>query len=231
MTEVEWQTATSYGEMLLFLNGPNRPGSDRKLLRFALACAEVIRPYIQDERFAQVLAVTERVAEGMASREEIIRAAGLPRKIAIAAKRRYRRLYDAGQPTPEAVRAYFADRVAGAFEYAPWMMVKSASGEVRTFVENVGGSVAEEEARQYRLLRDIFGNPFRPAAVDPRWQTATVVELTRAIHAERAFERLPILADALEEVGCTEPEILDHCRGSGPHVPGCWVIDALRGGG
>jgi hypothetical protein len=78
-------------------------------------------------------------------------------------------------------------------------------------------------------LRDIFGNPFRPVTFDPRWLTATVVALATGIYAERAFDRMPILADALEEAGCDHADILAHCRGDGPHVRGCWVVDLVLG--
>jgi hypothetical protein len=87
-------------------------------------------------------------------------------------------------------------------------------------------------AIQQRTLREIFGNPFRPVAVEPswlRWQDGTVVRIARAIYDERAFDRLPILADALEEAGCTNTDILSHCRQSGGHVRGCWVVDLLLG--
>ena len=59
------------------------------------------------------------------------------------------------------------------------------------------------------------------------WEAGTVMELARAINKDRAFNRLPILADALEEAGCTNEGILAHCRGAGPHVRGCWLVDAL----
>lgn len=77
------------------------------------------------------------------------------------------------------------------------------------------------------LLRDIFGNPFRPVTLDPAWRTTNVVALAQAIYDERAFERMPILADALEEAGCTNGEMLNHCREPGEHVRGCWVVDML----
>jgi hypothetical protein len=86
-----------------------------------------------------------------------------------------------------------------------------------------------EEVGQVGLLRDIFGNPFRPVAVDPAWRTATVVSLAQAIYDERAFDRLPILADALEDGGCTNADVLDHCRQPGEHVRGCWVVDLVLG--
>ena len=87
---------------------------------------------------------------------------------------------------------------------------------------------SEREA-QASLLRDVIGNPFHGAAVEIRWQTANVVALARAIYAERAFQRLPILADALEDAGCTDRAILDHCRQPGEHVRGCWVVDLVLG--
>jgi hypothetical protein len=81
---------------------------------------------------------------------------------------------------------------------------------------------------QCGFIRDIF-NPFRPVTIDPTWSTLTVKHLAGAIYDDRAFERLPILADALEEAGCTNADILAHCRGPGPHVRGCWVVDLVLG--
>jgi hypothetical protein len=78
-------------------------------------------------------------------------------------------------------------------------------------------------------LRDVFGNPFRPVTLDPAWRTANVVSLARAIYDERAFDRMPILADALEDAGCTSADVLEHCRRPGEHVRGCWVVDLVLG--
>ncbi len=80
-----------------------------------------------------------------------------------------------------------------------------------------------------RMIRDIVGNPFRPVAVDPAWLTDTAVGLARGIYDDRAFDRLPILADALQDAGCEDADILEHCRGDGPHVRGCWVVDLVLG--
>lgn len=79
------------------------------------------------------------------------------------------------------------------------------------------------------FLRDLLGNPFRPVSVEAGCISPTVKQLAAAIYMDRAFDRLPILADALEESGCTNAEILRHCRGRGPHVLGCWVVDLLLG--
>jgi hypothetical protein len=89
-----------------------------------------------------------------------------------------------------------------------------------------------ERRAQCDLLRDLFGNPFRPAAIEPswlEWNDRCVTRLARAIYDERKYQEMKILADALEEAGCTNPDILTHCRQPGEHVRGCWVIDLLLG--
>lgn len=78
-----------------------------------------------------------------------------------------------------------------------------------------------------RLVREIFGNPFRPVAFSPECRTDTVVTLARQMYESRDFSARPILADALEDANCTEEAILAHCRGPGPHVRGCYVVDTI----
>jgi hypothetical protein len=78
-------------------------------------------------------------------------------------------------------------------------------------------------------VRDIFGNPFRPVAFSPEWRTDTALTLARQMYEAREFGAMPILADALQDAGCDNPDILDHCRGPGPHVRGCWVVDLVLG--
>src|SRR5262249_41113316 len=87
-----------------------------------------------------------------------------------------------------------------------------------------------EHTAQARLLRCIFGNPFHPVSLDPCWQHPDVVSFAKAIYDNRAFDRLPELAAALERAGCTDPDVLAHCREAGAvHVHGCWVLDFLTG--
>ena len=90
----------------------------------------------------------------------------------------------------------------------------------------------KNRSRLCDLLRDVFGNPFRPACLDAtwlRWNAGTVVKIANTINDDRAFDRLPELAHALEEAGCTNADILAHCRSEGPHVRGCWVVDLVLG--
>ena len=80
------------------------------------------------------------------------------------------------------------------------------------------------------LLREIFGNPFQPVAFDPAWRTDTAVSLARQMYESREFSAMPILADALQDAGCENSDILNHCRdANATHVRGCWVVDLLLG--
>ena len=79
------------------------------------------------------------------------------------------------------------------------------------------------------LLRCIVGNPFRPVAFDPSWCSPDVRALAGSIDAAGSFDAMPVLADALEEAGCTAAEVLEHCRGARPHARGCWVLDRVLG--
>jgi hypothetical protein len=88
---------------------------------------------------------------------------------------------------------------------------------------------------QADLLRDLFGNPFRPVTLDPAWLTPTVTGMAQAAYQERDLPsghldpaRLAVLADALEEVGA-DRALLDHLRSTGPHIRGCFVVDVLLG--
>lgn len=89
---------------------------------------------------------------------------------------------------------------------------------------------AAERRGQSELLRELLGNPFQPMALAPdwlRWHDGAVGRVARAIDEEETYEQMPVLGDALEDAGCDDREILDHLRGPGPHVRGCWVLDRI----
>jgi hypothetical protein len=89
------------------------------------------------------------------------------------------------------------------------------------------------QSTQCAILRDIFGNPFLPLTPISRgvlaWNDATVRRIAEGIYEERAFDRLPILADALLDAGCDNDDLIQHCRSAGPHVRGCWAVDRILG--
>jgi hypothetical protein len=89
---------------------------------------------------------------------------------------------------------------------------------------------APERIPQLSIFRDIFGNPFRPVAFDPAWRSESAVSLARMMYESRNFHVMPVLADALEEAGCDNADVLAHCREpNGVHVRGCWVVDLVLG--
>jgi hypothetical protein len=102
------------------------------------------------------------------------------------------------------------------------------SGAVMEAMRAIGVGESER-VRLGAILRDIFGNPFRPVALDASWLTSDVVALARQMYESRDFTAMPILADALQDAGCEDEAVLSHCRSDGPHVRGCWVIDLLTG--
>ncbi|MBN9521028.1 hypothetical protein J0H58_21335 [bacterium] len=75
----------------------------------------------------------------------------------------------------------------------------------------------------------MFRHHLVPVAFDPAWRTEVAVALARGMYESRDFAPMPVLADALDDAGCDEPDILAHCRKPGPHVRGCWVVDLVLG--
>jgi hypothetical protein len=99
-------------------------------------------------------------------------------------------------------------------------------------IENMDSYNMELFNRSYHvrwvaLVRDVFGNPFRPVSVDPTWRTSTVLALASQMYESRDFSPMPILADAIQDAGCDNEDILNHCRQPGEHVRGCWVVDLI----
>jgi hypothetical protein len=91
----------------------------------------------------------------------------------------------------------------------------------------------DEAGAQADLFRCVMGNPFRPEARVERswlsWNGGTIRQMALGIYDDRAFDRMPVLGDALEDAGCDDEAILTHCRSEAEHVRGCWVLDLLLG--
>jgi hypothetical protein len=113
------------------------------------------------------------------------------------------------------------------------LLKKAAYFVDRCFRSTPCRDISHEGAPHFQsahLLRDIFGNPFRPVAFDPAWQTSTAVGIALQMYDSRDFAAMPILADALQDAGCEDATILDHCRDEKQvHVRGCWVVDLVLG--
>jgi hypothetical protein len=85
----------------------------------------------------------------------------------------------------------------------------------------------EDTCAQADLLREVFGNPFRPVTFSPEWRTDTALSMARQMYDSGGFSAMPILADALQDSGWHNEDILNHCRQPGTHVRGCWVVDLV----
>jgi len=219
MTEAEWMTSDDpiamhdvVAEGAFKFGWPDGPRTARKRLLFCLACCPLVWPLIEaDERCRNWVEWTDRNLEGSANKEE-------EEELVLGAK------IAAEHPDDDTPHNQMmaANLVYDLGDPHPWIFHL-----VRTFDD--WGDVKQRTRDVAALLRCIAGNPFRPITFDPTWRSETVVSLASAIYAERAFDRMPILADALEDAGCDHADILSHCRRSGPHARGCWVVDGVLG--
>lgn len=220
MTEAEWVTSLDPYLMLRPCRRIIRYQS-RKGHLFAVACCRRIWHLLADPRSRAAVETAAQFAEGVASEDQLRAAAGAAQAAHAEAFRAKGKVGASAEWAAEFAAspdAWFAASRASNFAYV-------AAGD--------GLQPGPEHAAQSHLLRCIFGPlPFRPMTGDASWlawNDSTIPKLAQGIYEERAFDRLPILADALEEAGCDNTEILSHCRGPGPHARGCWVVDLLLG--
>ena len=232
MTEAAWLTATDPARLLDLLPGR---ASDRKLRLFACACCRSVWHLLPDERTCRAVEVAERFADGLAGAAELADAR-------LAALTRCR--FGGGAPCAAAACAQTGD--------ARWLALSAAAYAAKAaakrrpkgpppgwlswyglpedlYARSEHSARKAVEAAHAALLRCLLGDRFRAVAPDWAWRTSTVLNLARGTYADRAFDRLPILADALADAGCEGTAILEHCRGPGPHARGCWVVDLLLG--
>jgi hypothetical protein len=233
MTEAEW-LACSDPEAAVELVW--RTASDRKVRLIACGCCRLAWAWLIDERSRNVVEVSERFADGLATSDEVRRAAWKAEAAVFAIDEkqdRYRReqraIREGWLDVEDAVEDGF--RIGPDQSSMPFTLTRTAA-ECAEFAASAPGGVLQEMPNPIFspvVVRDVFGNPFRPASLDPAWLTDTVVALARGLYDARDFSVMPILADALQDAGCDSDDILTHCRGPGPHVRGCWVVDLVLG--
>jgi hypothetical protein len=171
----------------------------RRLRLLAVGCVRLLVTPNTPALAEEILDVVERYADGAATRAEFLAAR---KAIRTALKEKTR------EPAILAMKCLGDDAMEG-------MTVTVVHARRRN------------GAAQCGLIRCVCGNPYRHEAFDTTWFTSTVVALAKGIYDDRAFDRLPLLADALEDAGCEDARVLDHCRGLEPHARGCWVVDGL----
>jgi hypothetical protein len=221
MFEARWLHCDDPEMMLRYMLGKT---GDRKLRLFACACVRRIWPLLRDERSRSAVLMAEHYADLPGGHSQLLRV----RNEARLAEQHFQRL--ARQGDTENRRARWAARAAEAtVEDTGWDVARNAAWSAAHALD---GDASYERLVQSQLVRDAFGNPFSPHRLNPawlRWHDCCVVHMARTIYEDRRFEDMPILADALEEAGCDNELILEHCREPAEHARGCWVLDAVLG--
>jgi hypothetical protein len=245
MTPQEWLTSTHPYQMLVFLRGQV---SERKLRLFACACVRRIWHLLDDPRSRTAVEVAERYADAPLSvreeaRQALRAAAQHMDSFPIDDERTLEMAPQSAQAAYWAARAAAesltpdsgwgaALRVCGSAHAVNWGAVpRSERIEAWTPSQELRLPGDPDTEAQAHLLRDIVGDPFHLSAVKlpSTCLTSAVVALARRVSDERDFSTTPILADALEEAGCTDQGMLDHLRSPGPHTLGCWPVDLILG--
>jgi hypothetical protein len=227
MIEQEWLECRSPERMLEFLQGR---ANNRTLRLFAVACCRRVWPVVTDLQCRAAVEAAERFVDGLLSREKFEEV--LQPVVSLWAE-----LPDAEEgnwePTHYMIAAARHLNDAGAARHAARFAARGLACQAgRDGGPEFLAAGEAEEAVQCDLIRDLFGNPFRPFHLDPDWRIGpgrVAVQRAREIAREGKFESLPSLADELEQAGCGNRAVLEHCRGSGPHASGCWVVEALLG--
>ena len=213
MTEQQWLTHGHPTSRVHFLEGKT---SDRKLRLHACACARWTWSGPPDVRCMIAVETAERFADGQATIEELAETYRPARRVSIEWARQHPGTpgqYPLIAPADAASRSAFDAAHTGSLD-AGWK-------------EAEFNPASADYAALADLARCVFGNPFRPAALDPDWSSAAVVSLAREIYDSRAFGLLPTLADSLVAAGCNDADIQFHCRTDRLHARGCWVVDLL----
>jgi hypothetical protein len=229
MREKTWLTCDDPRALLKQVHRP----SPRKLRLLAAACCRRVWPLLFDDRLKRAVEVSERFADGEAGPADLDAARAAARAVVQTAKQPSAERYVGG-----AVLAVVA-RESARLRSAPDHLLVAVARAAAWHRYRPGRPQPSDPAAADRergpfcdLIRDIFGNPFRtPPAIEPSWLAwggGAAGKPGLAIYQERAFDRLPVLADALEEAGCSNVDILAHCRSGGEHVRGCWVVDLVR---
>jgi hypothetical protein len=223
MTETDWRTSIDPQIMLDWLRKSGKLSERKARLVGAAVCRRIWD--LLTERSCQAVELAERYADGEATTDELSAAHDAAFDVAAA-------LAEMGDATLDASRAA-AWAAAGAVH--PHELTEGVTWEAAD-----AGGRGNECGAQACLLRDIFGDPFTPLPrLDPTWlawNDGAVVQLAQAAYENRDLPSghldgslLGVLADALEEAGCTDADLLAHLRSPGPHVRGCFALDAVLG--
>jgi hypothetical protein len=226
MTEHEWLACIDPAAMSRYIDAlPESPCLIRKSRLAACAFARQVWHLLTDERSRQAILVAEKYAESEADLKALRKATDAAYKAGLKKRNTRKNLYRSAADVAYVLHSFRASN------YPLYVALQVSAQALRATqkIANMLDENPQENLHQCNVIRDIFGNPFRPITLNPVWRTSNVTALAQSIYDDRAFDRLPILADALEDAGCDNADILNHCRQPGEHVRGCWVVDLLLG--
>jgi hypothetical protein len=227
VTDADWAGDTQPFRLISWWQHFRGEPSPRKRRLLACACCRLIWGQFTDECLRRAVELAEGFADGRVGPGELARA---HEQAVTLATSRGKRLSQMSKDNPQWAGLVTAWRAASAAAWASGPDGSPLENALHDAAQDGGRGRDTEDAGQAALVQDILGNPLRPAALDPAWlRGGGVQQLARAIYDVGRYEDLPVLADALEDAGCTAPEILGHLRGPGPHVRGCWVLDLALG--
>jgi hypothetical protein len=220
VTEAEWLAATDPTPMLEFLRGN---AGERKLRLFMVACARLIWELVPPGEMREAVEAAERAADGVPWEDELKGYCNRLYRLPVERSKEAGRNWFTDQ-SPEGLGVYFTVlKTTGAGCGILSVIPRLATSTGGPFILPLVGALQPD------LIREMFGNPFRPVTFAPPWRTDKTVSLARTLYDSRDFAAMPILADALQDAGCDCADVLEHCRGPGPHVRGCWVVDLVLG--
>jgi len=229
VTEHEWQKTTVPD---LLMREVQASRSERKSRLVSVAIARRAAWAECDPQFRHALDVAERHADGKADVSEVESAiSGADSSGVMFATNLLKNLF---KPVPQWVSKLTASGVAH-FAVPESERVSDEDGVEIPGEYSPEGEVVYRTARacelieHCRLVREVFGNPFRPVGIEPSWLTSTVLAMARELYESRDFVAMPILGDALQDAGCDCDDLLNHLRGNGPHHRGCWALDLFVG--
>jgi hypothetical protein len=235
-----WWLASTTPEMLYLLVDAGLPVSLRKRMLFNVACCRRIWALFRDDRCRRAIQLAEDLAVGTptGSQQEREIREGLSEACEEVRDEPdsldYCLVYAVnntlnGEWVEWDSAAYFAARAYDLAHPEVSALIELHRRRIHTPEEARLLEAQRESAHQADLVRDIFGNPFRPVTFDPTWRTPTVQAVAWSIYQDRRFSEVGVLGDALEDAGCTCEAILDHLHLPGEHVLGCWVVDRILG--
>ncbi len=212
MTEAEWLACEEPAEMLTFIR---ERVSDRKLRLLACAFCREVWYQLANDLCRHTVALAERMADDTSALIEMTNMRDTARETSVDAR---------GFSHSEKTRKGASYNAALMTATGQMWHIQTVVGSTQLLATRLGFRL-----HQRALARDIFGNPFRPVTFAPEWRTDTVRALATQMYESRDFGAMPILADALQDAGCDNDDILSHCRSDRPHVRGCWVADLVLG--